>query len=212
MFKLLSRLDPVARSQRKLFADFQRQRGRLVRLVRWYDQQQTSVDSQIRRQCEELNKEIRQRINFRSNIAITERNRLKHILDEDMNQLALTDESDTLNLKNNNNDDRKRKVYGCLLPRLKASMSKSYNDWTQLTPTVVPRQSNLKNHVENQRYSTRKFIQPSMGQRCRMNLIIDKCLNEMEQYSGDGYDHFLRTSKPSRNAQILAQQNINNKN
>lgn len=42
-----------------------------------------------------------------------------------------------------------------------------------------------------------------------MNNIIDKCSMEFEQCDGLGYDHYLQTSEPNRNAQILAQQ-INN--
>lgn len=47
-----------------------------------------------------------------------------------------------------------------------------------------------------------------------MNKFIDKCLYQFGECEGNGYgyDHFLRTSQPNRNAQILTQQIINDQN
>jgi len=45
-----------------------------------------------------------------------------------------------------------------------------------------------------------------------MNTVINKCLHEFGECDGNGYDHFLQTSEPNRNAQKLAQQIINEKN
>ncbi|CAF3992497.1 unnamed protein product, partial [Rotaria sp. Silwood1] len=218
--------DTVSRSQRSLFAEYERQRSRLDQLVRSYDNQQSARDSELRRQSEQISKETRRRIHYRSHTVITERARLQHILDNDINNLFSSDRSnDLFHLKTHSND-RKRKVYGCLLPKLKAPLKKNSNTWTHMISNSNSRQSNFEKHMENhrnsinrfielpieQRNSINSFIESPIEQRNKMNLIMDKFLYELQEGNGDGYDHFLQTSEPNRNAQILAQQNIKNKN
>ncbi|CAF0743057.1 unnamed protein product [Rotaria sp. Silwood1] len=219
-------IDTVSRSQRSLFAEYERQRSRLDQLVRSYDNQQSARDSELRRQSEQISKETRRRIHYRSHTVITERARLQHILDNDINNLFSSDRSnDLFHLKTHSND-RKRKVYGCLLPKLKAPLKKNSNTWTHMISNSNSRQSNFEKHMENhrnsinrfielpieQRNSINSFIESPNEQRNKMNLIMDKFLYELQEGNGDGYDHFLQTSEPNRNAQILAQQNIKNKN
>ena len=203
------RVDAVSRSQRALVAEFERQRSRLEQLFRWYDHQQIARRSELRRQFDQVNKETRRQINTRSKIVIKERARLTHLLDDD-------DKSETsrplFQLKNHT-DEKKRKVYGCLLPQFKApltvSLTKSCEDWTQFKSHSIATQLDFKKHIEQQ--TINKYLESPIEQRNRMNVIIDKCLDELGQCEGVGYDHFLQTSEPNRNAQILAQQNINQK-
>jgi hypothetical protein len=204
------RCDSVSRSQRALVAEFERQRSRLEQLFRWYDHQQIARRSELRRQFDQVDKETRRQINTRSKIVIRERARLTHLLDDDNKS-----ETSKPLFQLKDSDDKKRKVYGCLLPQLKAPLTsllaKSCEDWTQFKSDSISTESDLKKHIEQQRYSINKYLESPIEQRNRMNVIIDKCLDELEQCEGNGYDHFLQTSEPNRNAQILAQQTINQK-
>ncbi|CAF0733232.1 unnamed protein product [Rotaria sordida] len=210
---LLKQIDTVSRSQRTLFAEFERQRSRLNQLFHCYDNQQSARDSELRRQSEQINKETRQKIHHRSHTIMTERARLTHILDDDMNNSFSSDNLHNIFRFKTHSNDRKRKVYGCLLPQLKAPLKKNCNsNWTQIISNSNSRQSNFPKNIESRRNSINKFIESNLEQRNKMNDIIDKFLYELEEYHGDGYDHFLQTSEPNRNAQILAQQNIKHKN
>jgi hypothetical protein len=206
------RFDSVSSSQRALFAEFQRQHSRLVQLVRWYDQQRSARAAELRRQFDQVNKCTRQQINHRSKIVIKERARVRHLLDDDINHLLSTTSSTkpSYQLKSSTTE-KKRKVYGCLLPQFKAPLTKSLDSWSQIKSNSILSQSDYKKHVDEQRSLVNKFIESPIQQRNRMNNIINKCLNELEECSGDGYDHFLQTSEPNRNAQVLAQQEMNQK-
>ncbi|CAF2417079.1 unnamed protein product [Rotaria sp. Silwood2] len=209
---LLGQNDTVSRSQRALFAEFGRQRSRLDQLVRSYDSQQSARDSELRRQSEKVDKETRRQIHYRSHTVMTERARVKHILDNNINNLFSSDSSNDIFRLETHSNDRKRKVYGCLLPQLKAPLKQKCNTWTQMISNSNSRQSIFQKYNESQRNSVNRFIESPIEQRNKMNDIIDKFLYELEEGNGDGYDHFLQTSEPNRNAQILAQQNIKNKN
>ncbi|CAF0814004.1 unnamed protein product [Adineta steineri] len=208
---LLRQFDSVSRAQRSLFAEFERQRSRLIQLVRWYDHQQTARGTELRRQFEQVNKESRRQIYHRSKMTIKERSRLKHILDDDdnKNHLFSINHSKTCIHRENPTDEKKRQVYGCLLPQFKAPLEKSYDNWSQ---DFFSNRSEYQKRLERQQWLINKYTQSPIEQRNRMNIIIDKCLNELVECDSDGYDHFLQTSEPNRNAQILAQQNIKHKN
>jgi hypothetical protein len=201
----------VSRSQRALVAEFERQRSRLEQLFRWYDHQKLARGSELCRQFDQVNKETRRQINTRSQMVIKERARLKHLLDDDNNHaLSTTNSQPHLQLKTDI-DDKKRKVYGCLLPQLKAPLTRSCENWAQFKSNSISTQLDYKDLIEKQRISIKKHPETSIQQRARMNIIVDKCVDELAQCQGIGYDHFLQTSEPNRNAQILAQQNINQK-
>ncbi|CAF1581410.1 unnamed protein product [Adineta ricciae] len=200
---LLKQFDPVSRTQRSLFAEFERQRCRLVHLLRWYDHQQTARGTELRRQFEYLHKETRRQIYQRSKMTIKERARLKHLLDQDENSLPSI-HSQTQFQSKNPIDERKRHVYGCLLPQFKAPLEKSFDHWLQHS---LLEQSEYEKRLERQRKLISKYAQSPLEQRNRMNSTLRKCLDQLVECDSDGYDHFLRTSESNRNAQILAQQN-----
>jgi hypothetical protein len=95
---------------------------------------------------------------------------------------------------------------------LKAQSTKSCENWSRLKSISISSQSHYKKSLEKQRWSINKFIESPIEQRNRINILLDKCLDEFGQDEGAGYDHFLQTSEPTRNAQILAQQIINDQN
>jgi hypothetical protein len=206
-----SRFDTVSLSQRSLFAECERRRNRLIQLLRWYDHQRTARSSELRRQSERVTKEARQQINSRSQVVMKERARLKHLLDDDRTPIHSTNNFNSLFHENNLIDVRKRRIYGCLLPQFKAPLTRSSDNWFQFKSKTTLSESNYKKRLDKQRWSIKKHIESPIEQRNRMNTIINKCLYEFEQCDGLGYDHFLQTSEPNRNAQILAQQIINEK-
>jgi hypothetical protein len=214
MIDLFSRFDTVSRSQRSLVAECERQQSRLIQLLHWYDHQREARAVELRRQSEHINKETRQQINARSKTVIRERERLKHLLDDndDRTEIFSLATSKSYFRMQDNIDNRKRKTYGCSLPRFKAPLTKSSDSWLQFKSHSALNLFEDKKRREKQRYSINKFIQSPIEQRNRMNTIINKCLYEFEQCECDGYDHFLRTSEPNRNAQVLAQQIINDQN
>jgi len=207
-----SRFDSVSISQRALAAEFERQRNRLIQVLHWYDHQKVVRSSELRRQSEQINRGTRKQINSRSKVVIRERARVKHLLDDDRTELFSPTGSQSLLREKDDIDIRKRKVYGCLLPQFKAPLTKSFDSWLQFKSKTTLTESNYKKYLEKQRCSINKFIESPIEQRNRMNTFIDKCLDEFDQCDGNGYDHFLQTSEPNRNAQILAQQIINEKN
>lgn len=202
------RCEAVSRSQRSLFAEFERQRSRLVQLVRWYDHQQVARGSELRRETEQIGKETRRRIYYRSNMATTERARLTHLLGEGRNDLFSTNTPKSSVDLGSNTHDKKRQVYGCTLPTFKAPVTKTSEHWAQMKTRSLTTLSSFKKGNDDPRHSLGFFESPT-EQRNKINHIVDKCLFELEECNGDGYDHFLQTSEPNRNAQILAQQNIN---
>ncbi|CAF3325124.1 unnamed protein product [Rotaria socialis] len=206
---LLRQVETVSRSQRALVGEFERQRSRLEQVVRAYNHQQTARWSELRRQSEQIIRESRKQIQFRSSVAISERLRLQHVLDKDMTKLYSSYNSDSIISLKNPQEDKKRKVYGCLLPQLKSPTKTNLDNEKLLTPRSTSRQSSFKAHLEHKRGSLRRPIDSPTEQRNQMNSVINKCLYELEECNGDGYDHFLQTSEPMRNAQILAQQHIN---
>ncbi|CAF2146114.1 unnamed protein product [Rotaria magnacalcarata] len=208
---LLKQVEAVSRSQRALVGEFERQRSRLGQVVRWYDHQQTARRSELSRQSEQIIRESKKRIHFRSSVAISERLRLQHVLDKDMTKLYSSYNSDSILNGKNPQEDKKRKVYGCLLPQLKSPVKTNLDNEKLLTSHSKSRQSTFKTHLEYKRDSLRRPIDSPREQRNQMNSVINKCLYELEECNGDGYDHFLQTSEPTRNAQILAQQHINHK-
>ncbi|UJR33228.1 hypothetical protein I4U23_020683 [Adineta vaga] len=201
---LLKQFDPVSRTQRSLFAEFERQRCRLVYLLRWYDHQQIARGTQLRRQFDYLHKETRRQIYYRSKMSIKERTRVKHILDIDENSLPSINHSQSHIQSKNPIDERKRHIYGCLLPQFKAPLENSNDQWLQ---NPLPNQSDYEKRLERQRKLITKYAQSPIEQRNRMNLVLSNCLDQLVECDSDGYDHFLQTSEPNRNAQILAQQN-----
>ena len=211
MVNCFSRFDRVSGSQRSLFAEFERQRNRLVHLVRWYDHQQIARNTQLRRQFEYVSKESRRQIYYRSKMAIKERASVKHLLDNDIDHLFSINHSKPRFQLKPYTDERKRQVYGCLLPQFKAPITKSCDDWSERRFHSFLKQSDYKKRLERQRWLINKYTQSPIDQRTRMNIIIDKCLDELVQCEGEGYDHFLQISEPNRNAQVLAQQNIKHK-
>lgn len=80
-----------------------------------------------------------------------------------------------------------------------------------MTSASKSRQSLYANYLEHPRKSIRKSIVSPTEQRNKMNKFLNTFVYELEQCNGDGYDHFLQTSEPIRNAQRLAQRNINHK-
>lgn len=213
------RFDSVSLTQRAVVAECERQRSRLIQVLRWYDHQQTARNSEFRRQFEQINKETRRKINTRSQVVIKERARVKHLLDDDNDDNDNNNRPPIYSAANsrthfqleNRIDDRKRKVYGCLLPQFKAPLSKISENWSQFKSNSTLSELNYKKSLEKQRCSINKFIEPPIEQRNRMNKIINKLVHEFEQCDGAGFDHFLRTSEPTRNARILAQQLMNEK-
>ena len=215
MMDLFSRFDSVSRSQRSLVAECERQQSRLIQLLQWYDHKREARAMELRRQSEHLNKETRQQINARSKRVIRERERLKHLLDE--NESDTRTETFSLGMSRStfrfqdDIDDRKRRTYGCLLPRFKAPLTKSLDSWWENKSDSALNRFDEKKRREKYRHSIGKFTQSPLEQRHRINTLINKCAYEFGQCECDGYDHFLRTSEPSRNAQVLAQQIRNDK-
>jgi hypothetical protein len=177
-----------------------------------YDHQQIARDTELRRQFEYVNKESRRQIYRRSKMLIKERARLTHLLDDNIDHLFSINRSKSRFQLKNPIDETKRQVYGCLLPHFKAPLTKSYENWSEIRFNSFLNQSDYKKRLERQRLLINKYTQSPVEQRNRMNIVIDKCLDELVQCEGDGYDHFLQTSEPNRNAQVLAQQNIKQKN
>lgn len=206
-----SRFDTVSLSQRSLVKECERQRSRLIQVLRWQDHQYAARKSELRRQVDQLNKETRRQINSRSPVVLRERARVKHLLDTDNDNdrripLYSSSTSRSWSNRKTREDDRKRKVYGCLLPQFKAPVTKSSENWIPFKSHSTLSDSEYKKSLEKQRWSINKFIESPIEQRNRMNKIINKLLYEFEQCDGVGFDHFLRTSKPTRNPHILTQQ------
>lgn len=199
-----SRFDPVSRSQRTVYAEFERQRSRLKQKLRWYDHQCTARDTELRRQYEYLSKAARRQINYRSKVSIQERARLRYMLDYDEDQLPCIRQANHPTAEQRAAEDRKRCVYGCLLPQFKAPLGQSYDSWSRNPFADL---SDHDKRLERQRRLIAKYTQSASEQRNRINVILDKCLSQLVECDSDGYDHFLRTSEPNRNAQVLAQQN-----
>ena len=211
-----SRFDTVSRSQRSLVAECERQQSRLIRLLRWYDHQRAARSVELRRQSQRLDKEVRQRINTRSKMVIKERARLNHILDDDnevdRTELFHLDTSTSLFQSKDPIEDRKRKIYGCQLPQFKARLTRSSESWAQYRSQSTVIESEYTKRLEKQRDSLKRFLPSPLEQRDRMNTVMSKCLYELEECEGLGYDHFLKTCDPKRNAQVLAQRILNDKN
>ncbi len=216
MIDFFFRFDAVSRSQRSLVAECERQQSRLIQLLHWYDHQRAARDLELRRQSEQLNRETRQQINARSKMVIRERERLKHLLDnndkDDRAKLFSLGTSKSFFRIQDSIDHRKRKIYGCLLPQFKAPLTKSSESWFQYKSNSTLSHFDIEKRLEKQRYSIKEIIPSPIEQRNRIDKFINKCLYEFEQCEGYGYDHFLRTSEPNRNAQVLAQQIMNDKN
>lgn len=194
-----------------MVAEFERQRSRLFQLVRWYDHQQLARGSELRREFEQVNKETRRQIYHRSQIALKERSRLRHILDDDR-QLTVTGTAPkAFSPVRTHSDDRKRRAYGCLLSEFKAPMKKVDDDWLRAKCHSSITLTDFQKQREQERFAVKKIIPPPSEQRRRIKTIMDRCISDLEHSDGVGYDHFLQTSEPNRNAQILAQQLIDEK-
>lgn len=213
------RIDCVSLSQRSLVAECERQQTRLIQVLRWYDHQKLACGQELRRQTTQIIKEVRRQSGSRSKYVLRERARLKHLIDIDRdNDLPSLCSSVSIPQKSSfqlteHVDNHKRKVYGCLLPEFKASLTRSSDKWSQIkSNSFVNPSRTSRSLIDKQRSSIGRYL-PSLAElESRKKNLINKCLYEFEDCQGSGYDHFLRTSEPNRNAQVLAQQILNDKN
>lgn len=205
-----SRFDSVSRSHRLLVAEYGRQQARLLQLLHWYDHQRVARGIAITRQCEKLYKETHRQINKRSTMAVRERTRLQHFLDDHPQDIDPLDTSKTYSSSptqpHHPSNDRKRHIYGCLLPQFKAPLTSSSENWSQLKSSSRFSQINDEKTLPSERYPLKKFILSPIEQRKRMNKILYKCEQQFEQCEGHGYEHSLPRTESNKNAQIHVQQ------
>ena len=205
-----SRFDTVSRTHRLVVAEFGRQQSRLHQLLHWYDHQRIVRGIAMTRQREKLQKETHRQINKRSKMVIRERTRLQYFLDDHPQEIDPLDGSKTFSSSStqphNPSNDRKRHIYGCLLPQFKAPLTSSSENWSQLKSPSTFSQINYEKTVPSGRYPLKKFILSPIEQRKRMNKILYKCEQQFEQCEGHGYEHSLPRTESDKNAQILVQQ------
>jgi len=213
------RIDCVSLSQRSLFAECERQQTRLIQVLRWYDHQKLARGQELSRQTTQITNEIRRQSGSRSKYVLRERTRLKHLIDIDRdNDLPSLCSSVSIPQKSSfqltgHIDDHKRKVYGCLLPEFKASLTRSSDKWSQINSNSFVNQSRTsRSLIDKQRSFISRHLPSLTELENRKKNLLNKCLYEFDDCQGCGYDHFLRTSEPNRNAQVLAQQILNDKN
>ena len=211
----LLRFDTVAHSHRSLVAECERQQNRLIQLLHWYDHQQVTRGLTLHRQAEKMSQDARRQINMRSKIATRERARLQHLLDDNVNDIDSLNTSKSFSSSSSSSssqphdpsEDRKRRIYKCLLPQFKAPLSRSMENWSQPKSPLTRSHTEYKDiHQPLERYPLKKLILSPVEQRKRMNRILDKCEREFEQCDGHGYEHSLSRTEVNRHTQILAQQ------
>lgn len=204
------RFDTVSRSHRFLVSEFERQQTRLMQLLHWYDHQRIARGIAMTRQCEKMQRETLRQINKRSTMGIRERTRLQHFLDDHSREIDPLDASKSLYSSStqplNPINDRKRQVYGCLLPQFKAPLTSSSENWSNLKSSATSSQMIDKKPLRSQRTPLKKYILSPIEQRKRMNRILYKCEQQFEQCEGHGYEHSLPRTESNKTAQILVQQ------